>query len=117
MRSKTVLSLAVASCVSLLSGVAGADVETAGYIESDLRVTIPGHELAPGEIKDRIYRLENTAAIRASWDSGDVGAMADLKLVFWGGSGVSELEQLPLADQVEGALCAPRVMLKEAVYV
>ena len=65
MRSLSLVGLVAATCVSLFGGVALAEVETAGYIESDVRVTVPGHELAPGEIADRIYRLENSNALKS----------------------------------------------------
>ena len=94
MRALSLLSLALAASAMMVASDAKAEAETAGYVESDVRVTVPGHELAPGEIADRIFRTENTAGLRAAWDSGDIGAQADLKLVFWGGSGVSRLSDL-----------------------
>lgn len=74
-----------------------ADTDMAGYIESDLRIGLAGkahpNEDA-GQIWNTIQRLENTAGLRGYFSSDAAGGMADLKLVFYGGSQVSKLEDM-----------------------
>ncbi|MBT6178676.1 MAG: hypothetical protein HOI23_15625, partial [Deltaproteobacteria bacterium] len=89
----------------LAQSPAHAEDETAGYVESDLRIWIPGKahpNEAEGQIWNKIQRLENTLGYRGYWSTDFAGATADLKLVFFGGSQVVDLEQLTDRTLIDG---------------
>ena len=85
-------------CAGLtVSTAAQAESESAGYVESDVRIWVPGKahpNEAEGQIWNKIQRLENTIGYRAFWGGDYAGATADLKLIFFGGTAVQKLNDM-----------------------
>ena len=90
-------ALALVCAGTLLQGVAHADSESAGYVESDVRIWVPGKahpNESEGQIWNKIQRIENTLGYRAFWGGDYAGATLDLKLIFFGGSAVQKLDDM-----------------------
>jgi hypothetical protein len=108
-------ALALLCAGMLFQSVAHADSESAGYVESDLRIWIPGKahpNEAEGQVWNKIQRLENTLGYRGFWGGDYAGATADLKLVFFGGSQVVDLE-----DMIDRRLIDGYRFESDALYV
>lgn len=60
------------------------DVDLRGYIESDLRLSLPGKDGPPGEDDLRLVRSDNTARLTSRYSVGDVSAYADVSLIYRG---------------------------------
>lgn len=71
--------------VALLARPAEArDIDYVGYVESDLRLSLPGKTPPPGEDELRFLRSDNTARITTRIRSGKVRAFADVALIYRG---------------------------------
>jgi hypothetical protein len=108
-------SLCVATVAALaLAGPASAqvDFEYKGYVETDLRFSVPGKDMPGLDDEIRFIRNENTARVTAGIGWGSGKAVGDLSVVFTGIDEVSVLGDLTNRQKVD-----PFRIESEALYI
>ena len=104
---KTTLGLVAITTLPLSPTLALAEVNVGGYIESDVRLAVPGKDP-----EWTFMRLDNTGRVKADVGAGDVAGHADVSLIFRAFSRAGTLAELEGRDASD-----PYSLESDALYL
>lgn len=84
MRCLTVATLLCPTLLCLPLAASARDFVYRGYLESDLRLSLPGKPAPPGEDEVRFVRVDNTARLTMRVGTGNVQGFFDVALIYRG---------------------------------
>lgn len=103
----------VALLLVFTGSAAATKFDLGGLLESDLRVSLPGKDVQPGQDEVRFMRLDNTARMKLQASDGDVAGRFDVALIW---RGIHD-EDLSLDDVRTRERSDPVELESDALYI